>query len=102
MYLISNDLELSAEDFRTLYKKRWSVEEYHRSLKQNASLAKSPTRTVTTQTNHLFASLLAYIKWKRFKFIHKLNHFALKSKIYFRALKNAWNELENIKNYNLA
>ena len=57
MYLLSNDLNLSAEDFRTLYKKRWSVEEYHKSLKQNASLAKSPARTVTTQTNHLFASL---------------------------------------------
>jgi hypothetical protein len=31
-----------------------------------------------------------------------LNHFALKSKIYFRAFKNAWYELENIKNYTLA
>ncbi|MDR2058139.1 MAG: transposase [Dysgonamonadaceae bacterium] len=102
MYLLSNDLELSAEDFRTLYKKRWSVEEYHKSLKQNASLAKSPTRTVTTQTNHLFASLLAYIKLEQLKFIHRLNHFALKSKIYFSALKNAWNELDAIKNYNLA
>ncbi|MDR1492190.1 MAG: hypothetical protein LBT05_05680 [Planctomycetaceae bacterium] len=31
----------------TLYKKRWSVEEYRKSLKQNASLAKSPARTAT-------------------------------------------------------
>jgi hypothetical protein len=62
VYLVSNDLELSAESFKTLYNKRWSVEEYHKSLKQNASLAKSPTRTVTTQTAHLFASLLAYVK----------------------------------------
>jgi hypothetical protein len=69
MYLVSNDLDLSVEQFRTLYKKRWSVEEYHKSLKQNASLAKSPTRTVTTQTNHLFASLLAYVKLERLKFI---------------------------------
>jgi hypothetical protein len=30
-------LELSAEDFGTLYKKRRSVEEYHKSLKQNIS-----------------------------------------------------------------
>jgi hypothetical protein len=45
-YLLSNDVELSAEDFRTLYKN---------------------------------------IKWERFKFIHRLNHFALKSQIYFRA-----------------
>jgi hypothetical protein len=47
MYLVSKDLELSAEKFQTLYKKRRSVGEYHKSLKQNVSLAKSPTRTVT-------------------------------------------------------
>ena len=99
MYLLSNDLELSADGFKTLYKKRWSVEEYHKSLKQNASLAKSPTRTVTTQTNHLFASLLAYIKLEKLKFVHKLNHFALKAKLYFGALKNAWKELATIQNY---
>jgi len=97
MYLVSDDLELSAEEFETLYKKRWSVEEYHKSLKQNASLAKSPTRTVTTQTAHLFASLLAYIKLERLKFVHKLNHFALKAKMYLAALKMAWKQLENIK-----
>jgi hypothetical protein len=55
MYLISNNLELSDNDFRTLYKKRWIVEAYHKSLKQNASLAKFPTRTETTHPNHLFA-----------------------------------------------
>jgi hypothetical protein len=102
MYLVSNDLELSADSFQTLYKKRWSVEEYHKSLKQNTSLAKSPTRTVTTQTSHLFASLLAYIKLERLKFVYRLNHFALKSKIYFSALKCAWNTLETVKNYTLA
>ena len=31
---------------------RWQVEVYHKSLKQNASLACSPTRTKTTQGNH--------------------------------------------------
>ena len=55
MYLVGNDLELFSEKFQILYKKRWSVEDYHKSLKQNASLAKSPTRTVNTQTAHLFA-----------------------------------------------
>jgi hypothetical protein len=99
MYLVSNDLELSAEKFQTLYKKRWSVEEYHKSLKQNASLAKSPTRTVKTQTAHLFASLLAYVKLERLKFVHKLNHFAFKAKLYLAALKMAWGKLEDFKNY---
>jgi IS4 transposase len=97
-YLVCNNLELTADKFQALYKKRWSVEEYHKSLKQNAALAKSPTGTVATQTAHLFASLLAYIKLERLKFIHRLNHFALKSKLYFAALKLAWNKLEQLKN----
>jgi hypothetical protein len=102
MYLVSNDLKLSADSFQTLYKKRWSVEEYHKSLKQNASLAKSPTRTVRTQTTHLFASLLAYVKLEKLKFVHKLNHFALKAKLYLAALKMAWKQLDEIKNYKIA
>jgi hypothetical protein len=101
-YLVSNNLELSAQQFQSIYKKRWSVEEYHKSLKQNASLAKSPTRTVTTQTTHLFASLLAYLKLEKLKFLHKMNHFALKAKLYWEALKMAWGQLEKIKNYQSA
>jgi hypothetical protein len=99
MYLVSNDLKLTPENFQALYKKRWSVEEYHKSLKQNASLAKSPTRTVTTQSSHLFASLVAYVKLERLKFVHKSNHFALKAKLYFAALNMTWRQLELIKNY---
>jgi hypothetical protein len=38
------------------------VEEYHESLKQNASMGKSSTKTPTTQTTHFFAPLLAYSK----------------------------------------
>ena len=60
--LVSNDFSLSDDDFTALYKKRWSVEEYHKSLKQNAATAKSPTRTLRTQGNHIFASIMAYVK----------------------------------------
>lgn len=101
-FLVSNDFSsggvpLSDEQFTTIYKKRWSVEEYHKSLKQNVSIAKSPTRTLTTQSNHLFASILAYIKLEKLKFANKMNHFALKTKIYNAALKAAFNELTIFK-----
>lgn len=43
-FLISNDFSLSNDNFDTLYKKRWSVEEYHKSLKQNTAIAKSPKK----------------------------------------------------------
>ena len=96
-FLVSNDLSLSNNDFTTTYKKRWSVEEYHKSLKQNAAIAKSPTRIIKTQSNHLFASILAYVKLEKLKFANQLNHFAMKSKIYLAANKAAFNELNALK-----
>jgi len=69
------------------------IEVYHKSLKQNASLEKSPTRPPTTQRNHLFASLCAYVKLESLKIKTGLNHFALKSKIYLSALQTAFAEL---------
>lgn len=96
-FLVSNDFSLSDDGFTTTYKKRWAVEEYHKSLKQNVSIAKSPTKTVKTQSNHLYASIMAYVKLEKLKFANKLNHFALKTKIYMKALKAAFNELSNLK-----
>jgi hypothetical protein len=43
------------------------VEPYHKSLKQNASLEKSPTQTVTSQTNHFFAAVCGFIKLEMLK-----------------------------------
>ena len=101
-FLVSNDFSLSDDDFTTLYKKRWSVEEYHKSLKQNAAIEKSPTRTVKTQSNHIFASIMAYVKLEKMKFSSKLNHFAMKSKIYLAANKAAFKELALLKAQNLS
>lgn len=55
-YLVTSDPTLTAGGITTLYRTRWHVEPYHKSLKQNASLSKSPTHTVRTQTNHFFAA----------------------------------------------
>jgi hypothetical protein len=73
----------------------------HRGLSQiyqtEASLEKSPTRTETTKRNHLFASLCAYVKLERLKIKTKLNHFALKSKLYLSAIKSALLYLVKLK-----
>jgi len=97
LYLVTSDMKLGYEDITTLYQKRWKVEEYHKSLKQNASLSKSPTRTVVTQTNHFFSALYAFIKLEVLTMKTSLNHFALKSKIYVSALKIAFEELKKLK-----
>ena len=95
-YLVSSDTTLSFEDVTTTYHERWGVECYHKSLKQNVSLAKSPTQTVTTQTNHFFAALCGFIKLERLKMQTHLNHFTLKSKLYLNALHSAFATLRQL------
>lgn len=101
-YLVSSDLTLSFDHLTKLYQKRWSIEVYHKSLKQNAGLEKSPTRTPTTQRNHLFASLCAYVKLEALKIKTGVGHFAIKSKIYLSALKAAYAEVVKLNPQPLA
>ena len=72
------------------------MEPYHKSLKQNASLEKSPTQTVTSQSNHLFAALYAYVKLEWLRKATHLNHFALKTKLYVGALHAAFDSLRQL------
>ncbi len=96
LYLVTSDLTLDALTLSPIYQKRWKIEEYHRSLKQNAALARSPTRTVTTQTNHFVAALYAFVKLEMLKVATKLNHYALKTKLYLSALQQAYHELQKL------
>jgi hypothetical protein len=97
VYLVTSDTTLSYDDIITIYQRRWNVEPYHKSLKQNASLEKSPTQTVVTQTNHSFADLCAFIKLEMLKGTTKLNHFALKTKLYVNALQEAFSTLRELQ-----
>jgi hypothetical protein len=100
IYLVTNDLNLDAVQIATIYKKRWKVEVYHKSLKQNAAFAKSPTHTIKTQTNHFMASIIAFMKYEALKLKHQQNHFALKAKIMIAANKAALTTLRNLTENN--
>jgi hypothetical protein len=95
-YLVCSQTLLTDDAITTIYRKRWNVEPFHKSLKQNASLEKSPTQTVRTQTNHLFAAFCGYIKLELLKVSTHLNHFALKSTLYLRALQVAFDALHQL------
>ena len=97
LYLVTNDLESSADRIYEVYKKRWRIEEYHKSIKQNASLEKSPTKVVRSQKNHIFASIVAYCKLEFLKFKTSLNHFALKYKLLIKANQATFKELKKLR-----
>lgn len=97
LYLVTNDLESSADHIYTVYQKRWRIEDYHKSIKQNASLEKSPTKVEQSQKNHIFASIIAYCKLEMLRIKTSLNHFALKYKLLVKANQMAFQELKILR-----
>lgn len=94
LYLVTNDLESSADRIYEVYQKRWRIEEYHKSIKHNASLEKSPTKVVKSQRNHIFASIIAYCKLEFLKIKTSLTHFGMKYMLLMKANRAAFLELE--------
>ena len=95
--LVCSDLACNGGQVATIYQKRWKVEEFHKSLKSNAGLAKSPTRTVITQNNHVFMSIYAVFKLECLKIKYKANHFALRTKLFIKANQMAYAELQKLR-----
>ncbi len=97
LYLVCSDLTCDYDMITTTYKKRWNVEVFHKSLKSNASLAKSPTRTLRTQSNHVFMAIVAAFKLECLSFKSKNNPFAICRKLLINASRAAYTELQRVR-----
>ena len=97
LYLACSDLDCDPAAIEAIYQKRWKVEIFHKTLKSNAALAKSPTQRVRTQSNHVFLSIYAAFRLESLSIKHKLNHFALRAKLYLKAVRLAFDELQALK-----
>ena len=96
LYLVSKDLESNADRIYEVYQKRWRIEEYHKSIKLNTSLKKSPTKVVRSQRSHIFASIVIYCKLEFLRSKTLLNHFGLKYKLLVKANQAAFKECEKL------
>jgi hypothetical protein len=81
--------EQGAEQALANYKKQWQVEVFHKSLKSNAGMAKSPTQTLRTQSNHVFLAIYAVFKLECLSVKRKINPFALRFKLLINATRSA-------------
>ena len=97
LFLVTNDLDLSAKVLCTTYQQRWGVEVFHKSLKQDVGLEDSPTKNEITQANHVFAAMIAWTKGELLRIKHHSKHAALKAKLYVKALKASYEELHVLK-----
>ncbi len=84
VYLACSDLNGNGEGIIAIYQRRWKVETYHKTLKSHASLAKSPTKTVRTQSNHCFPVSYAARRLSWLSVTDRLNYVALRTRLYLR------------------
>jgi hypothetical protein len=73
------------------------VEVFHKSLKSNANLAKSPTQTLRTQSNHVFLAICATFKLECLSTKNKLNPFGLCRKLPINATRAACAEVHLLR-----
>jgi len=93
LYLVTNDEYLSYDNMVKIYQKRWDIEVYHKSLKQNCSLGKSSVRTVKTILGHIFCSIYAYVLLEKLKLKKKQNQFKLSTSYYLKGLEKTFHLL---------
>ena len=97
LYLVASDLTASYSCMTIAYQRRWAVETYHRSLKNNTSVCASPTKTIKTQCNHIYASVMAFVKLEVISIKKAVSQYALKSQLYLKGIQTAFDELNTIK-----
>ena len=97
LYLACSDLDQHGDAIETIYQKRWKVEVFHHN-------AQVPCRAgqVADQTGpypkqpRLYGHLCGLsLEWLRIK--HRMNPFALRSKLYLKAIRHAFDELQKLK-----
>ena len=69
-YIATNDLLLTEySDLSRLSKKRWTIEEFHRGIKQTTGIEKCYSIKKRSQLTHIFACFVAFVKleFKRLK-----------------------------------
>ncbi len=115
LYLVCSDLSCNGDKLKTIYQKRWEsggkvvgkwwesggkvvgkwwkVEVFHKTLKSNASMAKSPLHRVRTQNNPIFLSIYSVFRLEVLSSKLKMNHFQLRAKIDMKALRSSFDEL---------
>ena len=94
LYLACSNLDLQWKDITTIYQKR-GEKSFINHL--NLMLPWLNHLLEVSQSNHIFSSIIAVFKMECLKISNNINHFALRSKLYHKAIKTAFDELQVLK-----
>jgi hypothetical protein len=96
LYLVTSDTTLTDDKIILIYQKRWSIECYHKALKQQCAIGKSPAHTMRTQSTHIHCSLCAFVKLELLCKITSVSYEGLKLNLYIQVLKTSFKYLYSL------
>ncbi|TSC57247.1 MAG: transposase [Parcubacteria group bacterium Greene0416_79] len=79
-YLATNDLHLTEYDeYREAFSHRWTIEEFHRGIKQTTGIEKRYATRAASQKTHIFASFVAFVKLETARVREKVSWYEQKA-----------------------
>ena len=97
MFLACSDLTCDGETIETIYQKRWKVETFHKTLKSNAALSKSPQGACVHKAIIVLWLFMPPLNWKACA--SNITSIILPSGqgLYLKAIRYAFDELQILK-----
>lgn len=80
-YWATNDLKMNALQRLHLTEFVWTIEAYHRAIKQCCGIEKAQVRSAVAQRNHIALALRAFLRLERVSFISGASWYELKTRI---------------------
>jgi len=81
-YVVTNDLTLlNAEIYKAHWDHRWTIEQFHRGIKQTTGIEKCAATRAVCQLNHIFASFVAFLKLEERRLRDGVSWYEQKSRI---------------------
>jgi hypothetical protein len=74
-YVSTNKEDPTREEVKKIMEARWSIEVYHRELKQTCGIERCQARTGRAQRNHICLSILAWLDKYRRRIIDKVSFY---------------------------
>lgn len=87
-YWATDDLEMDIETFQDLTKQAWSIETYHRGIKQFCGIEKCQARLETSQRNHILLALRAFLRLEFHRIKTASSWFEAKTSIIRHAIRS--------------
>ena len=97
-YELNNLESITPVDFKRVHDAHWSIERFHRAIKQVCNVERFQVRNENPIRNHIFCALKAFIKLEFMRFNERILHwYKLKRALYTVTIRKYI--FENTKSY---